>query len=554
MVKGISAKWGTCSRTATLDVNPQALSYRNNTIAVGLELESDNIIILDAITGTQAAVLSSHSDWVRSLVFSLDGRLLVSGSDDETVKLWDMQTGGVIKTFHGHTHWVLSVSISTDCTRIVSGGNDCTILLWDIQIGECHHSIKLHGWVKYVGFSPTNPKCLLSISGDQVQQWDINGYQTEPAYDGSNIAFSSDQVKFALCNGSTIIVKSSNSGAVTAELNLPNDNPAQCCCFSPDGSLIAVSSNNIVYAWDIANPVPHIVATFVGHVYNITSLVFSSPSSLISASEDRSVKFWKIEILPRDQASPDPKPTLPASASIQFVSLQAKEGIAISGDSNGMLKVWDIITGLCKASFQTPARQIFWGDAQLKDGKLLFVWHVHWDGKIHTWTSEHGEYSQTLDSLQSSGLRISGDGSKIFNVNWCHSNSRIQAWSLWTWEPLGEVELEAGETYLLDPFISHGSKVWVYSTDLRVKGWNFENLGFSPIPLSCSSAERPYLDIIHDARGSTTIRNTVTGKEVFKTSGKYAKPTVRQWDGQYLVAGYEDGEVLILDFKPLCFR
>ena len=53
-----------------------------------------------------------------------DGKLLASGSDDNTVKFWDIQTGGVIKTFHGHTHWVVSVSISADCTRIVSGSWD----------------------------------------------------------------------------------------------------------------------------------------------------------------------------------------------------------------------------------------------------------------------------------------------------------------------------------------------------------------------------------------------------------------------------------------------
>jgi len=63
-----------------------------------------------------------------------DGTLLVSGSRDDTVKLWDVQTGGVIKTFRGHTDCVLSVAISADCTMIISGSSDKTIHLWDIQI------------------------------------------------------------------------------------------------------------------------------------------------------------------------------------------------------------------------------------------------------------------------------------------------------------------------------------------------------------------------------------------------------------------------------------
>jgi WD40 repeat protein len=116
------------------------LSYHNNSIAVGSE--PGDIIILNAITGSQTAVLSGHTDEVNCLTFSSDGTSLVSGSDDCTVKLWDVQTGGVVKTFSGHTDWVWSVSISADCTIIASGSSDNTICLWNIQTGECQHVIR----------------------------------------------------------------------------------------------------------------------------------------------------------------------------------------------------------------------------------------------------------------------------------------------------------------------------------------------------------------------------------------------------------------------------
>ena len=51
--------------------------------------------------------------------------------------------------------------------------------------------------------------------------------------------------------------------------------------------------------------------------------------------------------------------------------------------------------------------------------------------------------------------------------------------------------------------------------------------------------------------GLSSIKNTVTGKEVFQLSGRYAKPKEIAWDGQHLVAGYESGEVLIVDFHHL---
>ena len=107
MIKRARAGWGTCSRIVSLDRCIWSLSYWNSTIAVGSG--NRDIIILDAITGTQMAVLSGHTDEVNCVTFSSDGRSLVSGSDDKTVKLWDVQTGGVVKTFHGHTWWVLSV-------------------------------------------------------------------------------------------------------------------------------------------------------------------------------------------------------------------------------------------------------------------------------------------------------------------------------------------------------------------------------------------------------------------------------------------------------------
>ena len=163
VVKGLLAEWGTCSRTAALGDVSLALACWKETVAVGLM--SSDIILLDAITGSQTAVLSGHTKYVRSVTFSSDGTSLVSGSNDGTLKLWDVQTGGVVKTFHGHTHPVVSVSISSNHTTIASGSWDKTIRLWDIQTGECHHIINQEQAVYYVSFSPTNPQHLISVSG-----------------------------------------------------------------------------------------------------------------------------------------------------------------------------------------------------------------------------------------------------------------------------------------------------------------------------------------------------------------------------------------------------
>ena len=557
VVKGARAEWGTCSRTVSLDTHVLALSYWNNTFAVGSG--NKDIIILNAITGTQIAVLSGHTDQVNCLTFSSDGMSLVSGSDDDTVKLWDIQTGGVVKTFYGHTDWVWGVSISADCTRIASGSEDETIRLWDIQTGECYCIIEQEDTVDHVSFSPINPQHIISISGDSVWQWDINGYQISPTDDGTHITFSPDYTHFALCVGGFVIVQNSDSRAIVAELDMTGiaDDNTSYCCFSPDGRLSAAAAGDTAYVWDIMSPSPHLVKTLVDHADVITSLVFSSPSSLISASQDKSVKFWQIGVLSTDPVTADLGSTPPTSPSIQSVSLQARAGIAISSDADRVIKTWDISTGLCRATFQIPATKNSGdgeGDVKLIDGRLIFACY---HGKIHIWDTEKGELLQTLDPLNSSGyrgLRISGDGSKVF----CLLGKSIHAWSMWSWKYVGGVEVGLEEILYLDSLCIDGSRVQVCSEDSSAKeGWDFGIPDSSPVPFD-PSIERPCLEFISgnswQSTGVCWIKDTVTGKEVFRLNGEYAKPIDVQWDGQYLVAGYASGKVLILDFHHLLSR
>ena len=548
MVKGLQARWGTCSRIVSLDVDSSALACWKDLVAVGLG--SGSITILDVITGISTSALSSHTQDINSLAFSLDGTFLVSGSDDETVILWDIQTGGVIKTFHGHTDWVLSVSISLDCTTIASGSADYKICLWDAQSGECHCVIDGHNDSVYsVNFSPTNSQLLISASRDgTVQQWDIDGHQIGSTYEGNFVVFSSDGtcfVSWKLERG-VATVWDFNSGGVVAELQPPSGSFRKCC-FSPDGKFVAGSINDTIYIWNITGLAPCLVETLTGHTDSITSLVFSS--SLISSSWDGSVKFWQTSTLPVDLVATDSESTPLASAAIRSVSLQATNGIAISSDYAGVVKTWDILTGLCKASFQTPAIGYTYRDAWLIEDRLTFVWLEHEDGKIHVWDAEKGESLQILD-IQSThwpkDFRISADGSKVFLLY----EECIQAWSIWTSQVVGEVALEGKP--LDDSLIVDGSRVWVCFKDLQIQGWDFGFPSSTPVPLPNSLLDSPHLLFIGTEGQYTSpsrVEDIATKKEVFQLFGRYAKPYVARLDGHYLVTGYHSGEVLILNLN-----
>ena len=470
---------------------------------------------------------------MNSLIFSSDGKSLVSGSDDNTIKLWDMQTGGVIKTFYGHTNWVRSVSISADCTMIASGSTDKTIRLWNIQTGKCHCVIKQRDIVYHVGFSPTDPQHLLSISSDEVWQWDINGYQIPPTYCGSHVAFSLDGSQFISCYWGVATVRNSNSRETVAEFYVVNRNTYRCC-FSPDGRLIAVAAGCTAYIWDITNSDPYLVETFIGHTDDIKSLAFSSPSSLISASNDQSVKFWQIGSSPTALGGI-------SSAPIKSITLQARDGITITSDSDGVVRTWDVSTGHYKTSFQTPAKTYHKRDVQLIGGKLIIVWDA--DGKIHIQDVEKGKLLLAVDGpTYVKNLRISGDGSRVF----CLGVSSIQAWFIQTGEVVGKVKINSSGS--VGPLTVDGSRVWIHHPESEYQEWDFGTSGSSPVHLSNIPTLHLNGTMVWDISQST-IKDTATGKVVFQLSGRFANPVDVQCDGCYLVAGYSSGEILILDFS-----
>ena len=540
VVKGFSAGWGTCSRTASLGAIVYGISYFNNTIAIGSGHR--DIIILDVITGSQTAILSGHTNEVGSVVFSSDGRSLVSGSVDMTVKLWDMQTGGAIKAFSGHTGIVHTVSISMDCTTIASGSYDITIRLWDTQTGGCHHIIEQQVWVNNIRFSPTDPQFFLFMSSHKILQWKTSGHQVGPTFEGTNIDFSPDGTQIVSRYEEVATVQNTSSGVVVTTFTTVPDN-GQYCCFSPDGRHIAVSAGRIAHVWDITGSGPHLTETIIGHTNDISSIAWSSPSSLISASDDQSVKFWKIEAKPPELVETDSNAMPITSVTVMSITLRAKDNIFITSDSDGVVRICDISTGLCKASFQTPTKGADQRDIQLVNGRLVLAWHT--DGEIKIWDVEKEELLCTVDGPGDlEDIKISEDGSRVFSIG----ARTIQAQSIQT----GEIVGKAGIQFLDFGFASltvNGSRVWVHYPTAETQVWDFGTPNSPPVQL-------PYmpLHIFHPTgamlwdTGPSCVKEKATGKVVFWLPKGYGKPVDVQWNDQYLVASFISGEVLVLDF------
>ncbi|THU79129.1 hypothetical protein K435DRAFT_698561, partial [Dendrothele bispora CBS 962.96] len=124
--------------------------------------------------GTQINIFQEHEDKVNSVVFFAGGDKIVSGSDDNTISIWDPKTGAAIgNPLCGHKNSVLSVAISPDEYWVASGSKDYTIRIWDVNtgvtIGDPLNGHSDH--VRSVAFSPDGQQVVSGSSDETIRVW-----------------------------------------------------------------------------------------------------------------------------------------------------------------------------------------------------------------------------------------------------------------------------------------------------------------------------------------------------------------------------------------------
>ena len=135
--------------------------------------DDDTIRLWDVVTGRHIATLRGHGDDVDVVAFSPDGGVLASGSDDNTIRLWDAITGQHITTLRGHSADIAvgALAFSPDGGVLASGSDDNTIRLWDAVTGVHKQTLTGPSGVWSVAFSPDG-RTLTSGSGDNtIRLW-----------------------------------------------------------------------------------------------------------------------------------------------------------------------------------------------------------------------------------------------------------------------------------------------------------------------------------------------------------------------------------------------
>ena len=135
----------------------------------------DNTVRLWSVESCELLrTMKGHTSYVTSVAFSPDGGSVVSGSQDKTVRLWSVKSGELLRTIEGHTEWVSSASFSPDGQSVVSGSNDKTVRLWSMESDELLRMMEGHHYVvNSVSFSPDGKSVLSADYSKKRRVWDV---------------------------------------------------------------------------------------------------------------------------------------------------------------------------------------------------------------------------------------------------------------------------------------------------------------------------------------------------------------------------------------------
>lgn len=159
----------------TLATPVSALSINSNFGLVGTQ--GGTIFMWDVNTNKSIAKMSGHLTGCTCLQTERSGNpnVLVSGSSDTNVKLWDTRMRAVVNTYKGHTQDIVTVDLSPDQKIIASGSKDGTLRFWDTSMHKCIKKIKVgsSGFATTVVFNPNDLCIAVGTSGRQVKYYEL---------------------------------------------------------------------------------------------------------------------------------------------------------------------------------------------------------------------------------------------------------------------------------------------------------------------------------------------------------------------------------------------
>ncbi len=245
-----------------------------------------------------ANTLTGQSTLIRSVAFSPDGQTLISGSEDSTLKVWDLKTGSQVQTLTDHSGWISSVAIAPDGQTLASGSKDSTINLWNLRTGALLRTLRGHLWpVLAIAISPDGQTLVSGSEDNTIKLWNLKTGQLLKTLAGYTAPFSAVEISsdgWLLAAGSadnTIRIWELHTGRLLHVLRGHSGSVNSVAISSNSALLASSSADKTVKIWNLyAGQLLH---TLEGHADEVHTVAFSPDGQiLVSGSEDRKIIFW----------------------------------------------------------------------------------------------------------------------------------------------------------------------------------------------------------------------------------------------------------------------
>ncbi|MDQ1745403.1 MAG: hypothetical protein QOE23_3742 [Pseudonocardiales bacterium] len=338
------------SQSESLRDSEPRIAKLKSLAAWSIEHSSDaRYAMLASASAPGIAKLTGHTQRVNTLAFSPDGKTLASGSDDGTVRLWDVpgqrQVGGLVV---GHTGDVFTMAFSRDGKTLASGSGTSsdTVGLWDVASGRQVGTLHTNG-VFTVAFS-RDAKTLAS-SGFGTRLWDLASRQPRGApligetgiastlafsRDGRTLASGSDDGTVRLWD---LASRRPRSDPLTGHTG-GNAGGVGSVAFSPDGKTLASGGGDeTVRLWDVASR-RQVGPPLIGHTGGVGSVAFSPDGkTLASGAGDDTVRLWNVA-----SRRPLGGPPIGDTSSVSSVAFSPDGKTLASGAADDTVRLWDV--------------------------------------------------------------------------------------------------------------------------------------------------------------------------------------------------------------------
>jgi WD40 repeat protein len=293
--------------------------------------------------GDHSVAFLGHTNAIRSIAFSPDGKLLATAAGEGAVKLWDLESRRVHRALSGNTGGVHCVTFSPDGRLFATAGQEGLLKLWDTATWQV--VTQLEGRPFQVAFAPTGTVVAYSEGGGvnrttgRVRLWNYaTGVRLRTWSDaGSRLAFSSDGRRLITGNQDHLALWDVETGR-----NLWRDRrafAALAIAVAPDGTRFAACGfQGEVRVYDLADPERSVLLK--GHSGRARGVAFSSRTGyLATANGDQTVRVWNVASW--DQTNFASRTLQGHGSGVRSVAFSPNGQFIASGDKDGVVLLWD---------------------------------------------------------------------------------------------------------------------------------------------------------------------------------------------------------------------